>query len=69
MAEADVEADEDGSGHHFTGVLSATTSHAVTENTAAFFELVGIFSAESDADAEAYFNTGMTLGGDPDSGS
>lgn len=60
MAEADIEADEDGSGHHFTGVLSATTSHAVTENTATFFELVGVYSAESGADAEAYFNTGMT---------
>ena len=60
MAEGDIEADEDGSGHHFTAVTSATTSHAVTENTGVFFELVSVLSAESGADWEAYFNTGMT---------
>jgi hypothetical protein len=60
MAEGDIEADEDGSGHHFTAVTSATTSHGVTENTGVFFELVSVLSAESGADWEAYFNTGMT---------
>lgn len=60
MAEGDIEADEDGSGHHFTAVTSATTSHEVTENTGVFFELVSVLSAESGADWEAYFNTGMT---------
>ena len=60
MAELDLEADEDGSGHHLTTVASATTSHGLTENTALFLELVGIASAESGADWEAYFNTGMT---------
>lgn len=60
MAQGNIEADEDGSGHHFTAVTSATTSHDLTENTAVFFELVSILSAESGADWEAYFNTGMT---------
>ena len=60
MAEGDIEADEDGSGHHFTAVTSATTSHDLSENTAAFFELVSVLSADSGADWEAYFNTGMT---------
>ncbi|WP_081886373.1 transporter [Haloferula sp. BvORR071] len=60
MGVADIEADEDGSGHHFTAVTSATTSHDLSENTAVFLELVSILSAESGADWEAYFNTGMT---------
>lgn len=60
MAELDLEADDDGSGHHLAVLTSATTSHAVTENTGVFFELVSVLSAESDSDWEAYFNTGMT---------
>jgi hypothetical protein len=60
MAEGDIEADEDGRGHHFTAITSATTSHGLTENTGVFFELVSVLSAESGADWEAYFNTGMT---------
>lgn len=60
MFEGDIEADEDGSGHHFTAVTSATTSHDLTESTAVFFELVSVLSAEPGADWEAYFNTGMT---------
>ncbi len=60
MAELDVDADDDGSGHHFVGVISATTSHSVTENTGIFLELVSVLSAESGSDWEAYFNTGMT---------
>ena len=60
MAEADVDADDDGSGHHLVGVTSATTSHEVTENTGIFLELVSVLSAESGSDWEAYFNTGMT---------
>ena len=59
MAELDVEAN-DQSDYHFVGLASATASHAVTETTSAFFEWVGILSAESGANAEAYFNTGMT---------
>jgi hypothetical protein len=60
MGELDLEADEDGSGHHLTVLTSATTSHGLTENTGMFLELVSVLSAESGADAEAYFNTGLT---------
>lgn len=60
MAELDFESDEDGTGSHFVGLLSATTSHAVTEKTGVFLELVGLQSAESSSDFEAYFNTGAT---------
>ncbi len=60
MAEVDLEADDEGSGHHLVGVTSATTSHGLTENTGIFFELVSVLSAESESDWEAYFNTGMT---------
>lgn len=60
MAELDLEADDDGSGHHLAVLTSATTSHGLTENTAFFLELVSILSAESDSKWEAYFNTGMT---------
>ena len=60
MGELDLEADEDGGGHHLVVLTSATASHGVTENTGIFFELVSLLSAESDADWEAYFNSGMT---------
>ncbi|MES2656979.1 MAG: transporter [Verrucomicrobiota bacterium] len=59
MAEADLETDEDEQGSHFVAVTSATTSHSVTENTGIFLELVSVLSAESSANWEAYFNTGM----------
>jgi hypothetical protein len=59
MAELDVEANDE-SDYHVVGLASATASHSVTETTSAFFELVGILSAESGANAEAYCNTGMT---------
>lgn len=59
MGELGGEADEDGD-YHFVGLTSATASHAVTEQTAVFFELVSVLSAESGADWEAFFNTGMT---------
>lgn len=59
MAELDLEAD-DGGGHHFTGVTSATTSHALTDHSGIFLELVSVLGAESGSDWEAYFNTGMT---------
>jgi hypothetical protein len=60
MAELDSATDEDGHGHHLAGVLSATTSHDVAENTAVFLELVSMPDAESSSEHEAYFNTGMT---------
>lgn len=59
MGELDLEANED-SDYHLVGLTSATASHAVTEQTAVFFELVSVLSAESGSDWEAYFNTGMT---------
>jgi len=65
MAELDLEADEDGSGHHLATVTSATTSHGLNENTGIFLELVSVLSAESGADWEAYFNTGMTWAATP----
>jgi Putative MetA-pathway of phenol degradation len=60
MGEVDLGKDEDGGGYNVLGLASATASHAITENTAGFLELVGIFSAETSKDIEAYFNTGMT---------
>jgi hypothetical protein len=41
-------------------LASATASHGITETTAGFLEIVGIFSAETSDDIEAYFNTGLT---------
>ncbi len=60
MAELELEADDDGGGHHLVGVTSATTSHDLTENAGLFLELVSVLSADSGADWEAYFNTGVT---------
>ncbi len=62
MGEVDLASDEDGSGYYLVGLASATASHSITENTAGFLEIVGIFSAETSAYIEAYFNTGMTWG-------
>lgn len=62
MGEVDFASDEDGHGYHLVGLASATASHDITENTAGFLEIVGIFSAETSDDIEAYFNTGMTWG-------
>lgn len=60
MGEVDFEADDDGDDYHLVGLTSATASHGLTENTGVFLELVSVLSAESGADWEAYFNTGMT---------
>ncbi len=60
LGNRDFESDEDRTGNHLVGVFSATTSHAVTEKTGIFLELFGIHSTESEAEFEAYFNTGMT---------
>lgn len=59
MGEVDLEANEDGD-FHLVGLTSATASHDLTEQTAVFFELVSMLSAESGSDWEAYLNTGMT---------
>lgn len=59
MGELDVVANAD-SDYHLVGLTSATASRAVTEQTAVFFELVSVLSAESESDWEAYFNTGIT---------
>ena len=60
MTQLDIAEDSDGSGYHAVSVNSATASHAITDDMAAFLELVGIFSADSDDHTEAYFNTGCT---------
>lgn len=59
MGELDVEAGEDRN-YHFVGLTSATASHGVTEQTAVFFEIVSVLSAESGSGWEVYFNSGMT---------
>lgn len=60
MAEIDLDLDDDGSGYHPVFVTSATASHALTDQTAAFFELVGALDTDSTSETEAYFNTGCT---------
>lgn len=60
MGEVDLLADEDSGGYQPSLLATATASHDLTECTAAFVELVGILSAESSEDHEAYFNCGMT---------
>ncbi|MEP2776386.1 MAG: transporter [Luteolibacter sp.] len=62
QAELDVVADENGSGHHFAFLTSATAAHSLSESVGVFFELVGIFSEGSEASVEYYFNTGLTWG-------
>ena len=59
MAEIDVAADDSGDGFHAVFVNSVTTGHSLTENTSFFVELVSVASAESGADWEAWFNTGL----------
>ena len=60
MAEFDVNADEEGDGYHLGTLVSFTSSHDLTENAAAFFELVGIAGSSDSSTHEAYFNTGLT---------
>ncbi|WP_411827441.1 transporter [Luteolibacter sp. AS25] len=62
QAELDVVADEDGSGHHFSFLTSATAAHDLTETVGIFFEVVAIFSEGSEALSEYYFNSGLTVG-------
>lgn len=56
MGELGVESDDQGTGHHFAALFSATMSHALTETTAVFFELVGLRGEEF----ESYLNIGST---------
>ncbi len=60
MGEVDLASDEDGSGYHAIGLVSATASHDLTERVGAFWEIVGVFTPESGSEHEAYFNTGVT---------
>lgn len=62
QGELDVVADENGSGHHFAFLTSATAAHALTDKIGAFFELVAIYSEGTEATSEYYFNTGLTWG-------
>lgn len=59
MVEIDVAADESGERFHALFVNSVTAGHGLTDQTSFFVELVSVASAESDADYEAYFNTGV----------
>ncbi|MDB6070697.1 MAG: hypothetical protein JWL81_1868 [Verrucomicrobiales bacterium] len=60
MSEIDFAADDEGDHHHAVFVTSFTTSHAITENTAGFMELVSVLDTRSGSGAQAYFNTGLT---------
>jgi hypothetical protein len=60
MGEVDMAYDETENDYTVLGLASATASHGITETTAGFLELVGIFSAETSGDIEGYFNTGLT---------
>jgi hypothetical protein len=60
QGQIDLAYDDEEDDYDLVGLVSATGSHAVTENTAGFLEIVGIFTAESSEDIEAYFNTGLT---------
>lgn len=60
QAEVDLVADELSDGHHFEFLVSATAAHDLTDKLGCFFELVGIVGEGSEADTEAYFNTGLT---------
>jgi hypothetical protein len=60
MGELDLASDEDSGGYNLFPLVSATASHDLTECTAVFFEIVGIFSPETSDEHEAYFNFGMT---------
>ncbi len=59
QGQVDLAYDDEGDDYNLVGLVSATGSHAITENTAGFLEIVGIFSAESSDDTEAYFNSGL----------
>lgn len=59
MGEIDLACDADDD-HQLVGLVSATASHGITETTAGFLEMVGMFTTGSSDDIEAYFNTGFT---------
>jgi len=59
QAEGDLVTSEDDS-YDFAFLASATASHAITETTGFFVELVSILDTGSSSDWEAYFNTGFT---------
>lgn len=59
MSEIDLAADDEGDDHRAVFVTSFTTSHALTKNTAGFWELVSVLDTRSGSGAQAYFNTGL----------
>lgn len=59
MGEIDLLEDEDGSGYEPALLVSATASHALTECSGFFVELVGLSGFTDSSDFETYFNTGM----------
>lgn len=60
MGQVDLAYDETENDYTVLGLASATASHDITDTAAGFLEIVGIFSAETSDDIEAYFNTGLT---------
>jgi hypothetical protein len=60
MGEVDLAYGDDEDDYNLVGLVSATASHGITDTTAGFLEIVGIFTTESSDDIEAYFNSGFT---------
>lgn len=60
MGEVDLAFDDVDDDYTFVALVSATASHDITDTSAGFLEIVGIFNTETSEDIEAYFNTGVT---------
>lgn len=61
MAEGDVMADPAGGGRHFELLTSASVGHEIYGPLAAFVELAGVYSTETDADYALVLNGGPVL--------
>lgn len=60
MGQVDMVSDEDGSGVMAEALVSVAAGHDLTDRTAMFIELAGLFSPEGSEEHEAYFNSGFT---------
>lgn len=60
MGQVDIVSDEDGKGVLTEVLLSMAMGHDLTDCTAMFVELAGLFSPEGGDEHEAYFNSGFT---------
>ena len=61
MVEGDVMANQVGDGRHFELLTSASVGHEIYEPLAAFVELAGVYSTETDADYALVLNGGPVL--------